>query len=96
MFLTVTFQGKDRAALMYRYMAVPIFKQLQMSRRFSQLKDDMGNKTQEKRLISTAAWGLFHLEWQVKCDDERFALTSNQSHLLILPPAPFDSTTDRP
>jgi hypothetical protein len=63
MFLTVTFQGKDRAALMYRYMAVTLFQQLQMSRRFLQLKDEIEIDRREKRLISTAAWGIYHLEW---------------------------------
>jgi hypothetical protein len=74
MFITVAFQGKDRAALMYRYMAIPIFKQLNMSKRFYQLKDDMGDKTREKRLVSRAFWGLFHLEWQVDFDEERLVL----------------------
>lgn len=75
MFLTVTFQGKDRTALMYRYMAIPMFKQLHMTRRISQLKDDAGNGAQEKRLISITAWGLFHLEWQVRFSDTRVILT---------------------
>lgn len=63
MFITVAFQGKDRAALMYRYMAIPIFMQLNLTKRFSQPKDDIEDESRENKLISTAAWGLFHLEW---------------------------------
>ena len=61
-FMTVTYQGRDRAALMYRYMIVDVLKRLNLMKRFSRLKADDLDDQRERTVISKAIWGLFHIE----------------------------------
>ena len=62
MFSTITFQGRDRAGNMFRYMMVEMLKRLDLEKRFSRLRDDNPKEAREKRVISKALWGLFIFE----------------------------------
>lgn len=62
MYATLTFQGKDRAGNMFRYMTVDLLRRLNLERRFSKLRETAANEAQERRVISKALWGLFVFE----------------------------------
>ncbi|KAK2615012.1 hypothetical protein N8I77_001791 [Diaporthe amygdali] len=62
LFFVSAMMGKDRAGLMYRYMAQHMLKQLRLDRRFDRLDEMQPEQALEREVISRSLWGLFILE----------------------------------
>ena len=62
MFATIAFQGKDRIANMFRVMTIEMLKRLKLEQRFFGIRGDTAGAHEERRVISTALWGLFVFE----------------------------------
>ena len=64
MYLTVTLQGRDRAATIFRYMAVEMLKRLKLERRYDILKkkNDPHRHALEQRVMSKTSWAVFCFE----------------------------------
>lgn len=58
LFFVSAMMGKDRAGLMYRYMAQHMLKQLRLDRRFDKLDEERPDHALERDVISRSLWGL--------------------------------------
>ncbi|KAF2104308.1 putative C6 transcription factor [Rhizodiscina lignyota] len=61
-FLIAAYRGNDRDAAMYRYACCAMVRRLNLEKKFEMLKAESPTELKEKRIISRAAWGLFHAE----------------------------------
>jgi hypothetical protein len=62
MYLAVTITGRDRAAIIFRFMAMEMTKRLKLEKVYNALKDDDPLAELEKRIISKTLWGVFCFE----------------------------------
>ncbi|KAK7430954.1 hypothetical protein QQZ08_002483 [Neonectria magnoliae] len=62
MYLATALGGSDRAARVYRFTAYTMLRRLRLEERFHHLKASEPSNAQERRVISSALWGLFTIE----------------------------------
>ncbi|KAK7418274.1 hypothetical protein QQX98_004059 [Neonectria punicea] len=65
MYLATALGGSDRAARVYRFTAYTMLRRLRLEERFHDLKTREPSNVQERRVISSALWGLFTIESRV-------------------------------
>lgn len=80
MYATLTFQGRDRAGNLFRYMTIDMLR-LNLARRVCQHHDKNTDTAQEKLVKSKALWGLFIYEGKRRLSYRRCMLTPIQSRI---------------
>jgi hypothetical protein len=66
MYLTSALLGRDRAGLMYRYMAYSIARRLSLEQKFTKLDEEHADTPLTRQILSRTLWGLFCFERYVE------------------------------